>query len=50
MAKYPMYTGEVYDNKWYGDFQELYYKIMVPLNNLSSLSSLLDELIMKRDF
>lgn len=46
MSKYPMYTGYVDDtNDGY-----LYYKIRVPLNNLSSLSSLLDDLIMKRDF
>lgn len=41
MRKYPMYTGEVLDD---------YYKIHIPLNDLSSLSMFLDELIMNRNF
>lgn len=44
MSKYPMYTGDVYDESL-GDTPELYYNISVPLNDLSQLSNLLNDLI-----
>lgn len=34
MSKYPMYIGDVYDESL-GDTPEMYYKISVPLNDLS---------------
>lgn len=44
MSKYPMYIGDVYDESL-GDTPEMYYKISVPLNDLSQLSNLLNDLI-----
>lgn len=50
MRKYPMYTGYIDDENDGYDTPELYYKISVPLNNLSALPRFLDDLVMKEDF
>ena len=50
MSEYPMYTGYVDDANVSNDIPEIYYKIRVPLNDLSSLPSLLDDIITNRDF
>ena len=50
MSSYPMYTGDVDDANDGYDTPEMYYVISVPLNDLSSLPSLLDDIITDRDF